>query len=234
MPFLDDVGVRDDDDRGPVWEAFAALADQVERLVAVNVAWASQLLPGVLALGFPEWPTWLRLGLGLYSATVLVPATGALFGLAEYARRRDHLSIELAGQLFRQLAVPSFRVLAPLYGTLGVLLWATLLASWGGGPAILGALLVFALLLALLCATYWGPLLAARPDAPVTALARRSVELAWREPGATLVTGGVAALALVIGVISVGGLFLIVPVVIALLQTCRYADVAGKQLVGGS
>lgn len=232
MPFLDDIGVRDDDDRGPVWEAFAALADQVERLVAVNVAWASQLLPGVLALGFPEWPAWLRVGLGLYSATALVPATGTLFGLAEYARRRDHLSVELARQLFRQLAMPSFRVLAPLYGTLGVLVWATLLASWGG-PVIVGALLVFALLLALVCATYWGPLLAARPDAPATALARRSVELAWRDPGATLGTGAVTALALVIGVVSVGGLFLIVPVVIALLQTCRYADVAAKQLVGG-
>jgi len=228
MPFIDDAGVRDEP-RGPIWDAFAVLADQIERVVLVNVGWASQLLPAILSLAFPEWPGWVRLALILYSATVLAPATATLYALAAYAWRRDHLSLDLTGQLLRELTVPSLRTLAPLYGTFGVLIWIWIgLRSLSPGSVLPAALIQFALLLLLVCATYWGPLLAAEPTSTSLDIARRSARLVWSYPAETLATCGVIMIAFLIGVISIGGIFLVVPVLIAMLQTCRYGQLAER------
>ena len=51
----------------------------------------------------------------------------------------------------------------------------------------------------------------------------------WRYPAETFVTGLVAAVALVVGMVSIGGLVLIVPVVIALLHTQRYLDLVARE-----
>jgi uncharacterized membrane protein len=59
-------------------------------------------------------------------------------------------------------------------------------------------------------------------------LARRSIGLVWRYPLETLATALVVAAALVIGMISIGGLVLIVPVAVAMLQTARYFDLAAR------
>lgn len=231
MPFFDDIGVRDEP-RGPIWEAFAALADQVERLVAVNVGWAVQLLPGVLALAFPELPLWLRIVLLLYSATALVPLTGVLYALVYRAAERDHVSLEATRESLRQLAVPSFRTLAPLFGTFGVLVWAwIILQTTAPHLTSLISLVVVVSLLWLVCATYWGPLLADQPDLSAVAIARRSVGLVWRYPGETLATVAATVLAALIGIVSIGGLVLIAPVLIALLQTCRYMQLADRERV---
>jgi hypothetical protein len=229
MPFLDDTGVRDEP-RGPIWDAFAALADQIERLVAVNVGWAVQLLPGVLALAFPEWPFWLRIALLLYSGTALVPLTGALYGLVRRAAERDHLSLEISRELLRDLAVPSLRTLAPLFGTFGVLLWAWVILQIAAPQlSVAIALIVLVSLLWLVCATYWGPLLADEPDLSALAVARRSVEMVWRYPAETMATVAVTILAALVGIVSIGGLVLIAPVLVALLQTCRYLQLADRE-----
>ena len=60
MPFVADIETRDEA-RGPIWGPFAVIRDNVERLVALNLGWSVQLLPGVLALAFPQLPLWLRL-----------------------------------------------------------------------------------------------------------------------------------------------------------------------------
>ncbi|MBM7790120.1 hypothetical protein [Tenggerimyces flavus] len=122
MPFLQDLSPTDEA-RSPLWASFATLADQVERLVLVNVGWALQLMPGLVALAFPELPTWLRVALALYSATALPIATAVLYALAAEACRGQHVDLGLAMELCRSFAAPALRVLAPLYGTFGVLVW---------------------------------------------------------------------------------------------------------------
>ena len=70
------------------------------------------------------------------------------------------------------------------------------------------------------------------PDAGVASMVRGSILLLWRYPAETFVTALVAAVALVVGMVSIGGLVLIVPVVIALLHTQRYLDLVARQGAG--
>jgi hypothetical protein len=223
MPFLHDIDPRDEQ-RSPAWAAFATIGGQVERMVAVNVGWALQLAPGGVALAFPEIPAWLRVPLILYSATVLGPATAVLFGVARYACRGQHVDVQLVKDLARQFVVPSLRTLAPLYGTFGVLIWA-LVATGPVGLAFLQTPLTLTLLLWSVCATYWGPLLITGTSATVRSVAVTSVRLTWRYPGQTLWTWVLTGAALVLGVVSIGGLVLVVPIFIAVLQTHRHIAV---------
>ena len=225
MPFVADIETRDES-RGPIWGPFAVIRDNVELLLVLNLGWSMQLLPGVLALAFPELPLWLRLFLGIYSATVLIPATGALYALTLAATRGEHVSMELALVSLRDLALPSFRTLAPLYGVFGLLVWLAILV----GPTIPVVTTVATLvcLLWYLCATFWGPLLVLHPDADVASMVRGSIRLVWRYPTETFVTGLVTAAALVVGMISIGGLVLIVPVLVALFHTQRYLDLVAR------
>jgi uncharacterized membrane protein len=135
--------------------------------------------------------------------------------------------MELAKVSLRDLALPSFRTLSPLYGVFGVLIWLTIIA----GPAVpvLTTLATLACLLWYLCATFWGPMLVVDPGADVATVLRDSILLVWRYPAETFVTALVAAVALVVGMVSIGGLVLIVPVVIALLHTQRYLDLVARQ-----
>jgi hypothetical protein len=226
MPFVADIEARDEP-RGAIWRPFSVIRDSVEQFVALNLAWAVQLLPGLLALAFPGWPLGVRVGLGLYSATAIVPATGVLYALALAASRGEPINRELALDALRELALPSLRILTPLYGGFGVLIWLAFLIGPGVPPVATLATLLG--LLWYLCATYWGPILASQADASVVVVARRSIELAWRYPAETLVTALVTAVALLVGLISIGGLFLIVPVVIALMHTHRYLDLTRRE-----
>jgi hypothetical protein len=226
MPFVADIETRGES-RGPIWGPFAVVRDNVELLLVLNLGWSLQLLPGVLALAFPQLPLWFRLIMGIYSATALIPATGVLYALTLAAARGEHLSMELATLSWRELALPSFRTLTPLYGVFGVLIWLAIIV----GPAmpIITTLATLAGLLWYLCATYWGPTLAAHPDSDAASVVRGSILLVWRYPAETLVTALVAAVALVVGMVSIGGLVLIVPVVIALLHTQRYLDLVARE-----
>jgi hypothetical protein len=226
MAFFGDIGTRDEP-RGPIWGPFAVIRDNVERLVAVNIAWSIQLFPGIIALAFPQLPIWLRIGLGAYSATAAIPAIGALYALSLAATREEHLSLDLALHHLRQLALPSLRKLTPLYGVFGVLIWVAILV--GSAVPVVTTFATLGALLWYLCATYWGPLLVNDPNASAPALARRSIRLVWRFPAETLATGLVAAFALVVGFVSVGGLVLIVPVVVTLLHTQRYLALVGRE-----
>jgi hypothetical protein len=225
MPFLDDTGPRDER-RGPIWASFATIASQVERLVAANIGWALQLAPGLLALAFPQLPGWLRIVLGLYSATALPPATAVLFGIAAEACRGQHLDLGLAGELLRAYALRSARTLAPLYGTFGILIWAAVLSD-ARDIAPLVVVLTLVILLWSVCATFWGPLFVARPELSMAGMARESIRLTRRRPEGALATWAMVGLAWIVGAVSIGGLVLIVPMFVATLQTHRYRDVAG-------
>jgi hypothetical protein len=225
MPFFADIEARDEP-RGPIWGPFATIRDNVERLVVLNLGWSVQLLPGILALAFPSLPLWSRVLMALYSATVALPATGALYALTLAAARGEHLDVATALEELRAFAGPSVRTLGPLFGVFGGLIWLAVLA----GPVVpaVATLATLAALLWYLCATYWGPLLVSHPEASAADLAGRSARLVWRYPAETLATGLVAAVALVVGLVSIGGLVLIVPVAIALLHTRRYLDLAAR------
>jgi hypothetical protein len=225
VAFFSDINARDEQ-RGPIWAPFAVIRDNVERLVLVNLGWSIQLLPGVLALAFPELPAWLRIVMGLYSATVALPTTGVLYALSLAAAKGEHVSFELARDEFLELATRSFRTLGPLFGIFGVLIWIGVFAA--STVPIVTTLATLGSLIWYLCATYWGPMFVLDREAPARSLAIRSFQLVWRFPAETLATALVGAFALVIGMVSIAGLFLIVPVVIALLHTERYLNVASR------
>lgn len=222
MPFFDTTGTERDERRGPLWGAFAAVAGQPERMAAVSLLWSGTLLPGLLAFGFTGWPAWLRTALLLLSAATLGPATGALFALARVASEDGHVGLEAAGDALRELALPSILRLMPLYAGLGLLGTA---AGWAAAAPALETLLRLALLLLALSATYWGPLFAAEPGRGSLATLAEAARLTWRRPGATLLAAGAVALTLLLGAVSVGGLFLIVPALVALLQVEIYRHI---------
>jgi hypothetical protein len=225
MPFVADLEAPDEPS-GPIWRPFAVIRDSVERLVALNLAWSLQLLPGIVALALPQLPLWLRIACGLFSATVLIATAGPMYAMALAALRGEHLSAELAVEHLRALAPPSLRALTPLFGVFGLLIWAALLA--GPVAPVVRTLATFTGLLWFLCATYWGPLLADHPGAGAIDLAARSIGLSWRHPAETLATSVVVIVALLIGMISIGGLVLIVPVAVTLLQAQRYLDLTAR------
>jgi hypothetical protein len=215
MAFYDDSGI-DDSARGPLWGAFATLRDQIERLVLLNLAWSLQLLPAVIALGFGgSWPWLLRAVLVGYSALAVVPVSALVYALVARAVDGEHLGLDVAAEALRRLAAPSMRALAPLYGALVCLMLLGLTLE----QTLLAALAQLLLLCGLLLATYWGPLLVETPQAGPIALLQGSLRLTLRYPGGTLLTFGATLLCVGLGAISIGGLFLIAFVLIALLQT---------------
>jgi len=226
MPFVADTETRGDS-QGPIWGPFTVIRDNIESLVVLNLGWSMQLLPGVLALAFPQLPLGLRLIMAVYSATAVIPATGVLYALTLAATRGEQVSRELAILSWRELALPSIKMLTPLYGVFGVLIWLAIIV--GPTAPVVTTLATLAGLLWYLCATFWGPMLAVDPDAEIISIVRGSLRFVWRYPAETFVTGLVAAVALLVGMVSIGGLVLIVPVVIALLHTQRYLDLTARE-----
>lgn len=219
MPFFENTGLDPNVERGPLWGAFATLFEQLERFIVVNIAWAGQAVPLIVALMFPDWPLWIRIPLMLYSGLALAAATGTAYGLIDAAIDSETLNVDLVRDCFAKLALPGILTLAPLYGLFGLLIG---LATWmENSPSlfVLDVLVRLLFLVALACSMYWGPLLAESPSASFVTIARRSLALVWREPGRTLLVLGVVGVTLVIGAISIGGVFLVVPVIVALLQT---------------
>jgi hypothetical protein len=218
MPFQDDTGLDTTVDRGPLWGAFAAFGGQLERMILLNIAWALQALPAVLAVLLPALPDVLRAALLIYSALALLPATGALYAMARAVSADQHLSPALLADYLRGHSARDSRRLLALFGGFGLVLLA---AGWAGETGIfaLSVLLQLAILLAMVVMQYWGALVAARPGASAIDILAESAWLAWRYPLRTLLLCGAVAVTLLIGLISVGGMVLAVPLLIALLQT---------------
>ncbi len=225
MAFLDDTDIDEQSLHHPIWGAFLQVKDNLERLVALNLLWALQLVPAMVAFAFPSLPIVLRFLLFLYSATVIAVATGALFALVARICQDEAPRPETVRQAIREYALPGLRRLAPLYGLVGLNLLLILLAT-PAGLMMADVALRLLLLLLLVCSSYWGPLFAAHPERSLLVLLRQSVILVWRYPGPTLLTCLVSLAALTLGAISIGGLFLIVPVLVVILQTRRYQTVA--------
>lgn len=221
MPFFDDSGPLPEQERSPIWRSFALVKDQLERLILVNLLWALQTVPLLAALAFQTIPPALRVALSLYTAIVLAPATAALFALA--AEISDGIPLD-GGMLwshFKAQVGPGFLKLLPL---LSLFYWTGLLAGYAAGQGWLivdtAARLVFLLLLVL--SLYWGPLLIYEPQLQAWGILHRSALCFWKRPGQTLLMGLACLLALALGVISIAGFMLIVPVLVALFEVQLY------------
>ncbi|MBA2395531.1 MAG: hypothetical protein H0V70_22600 [Ktedonobacteraceae bacterium] len=225
MPFFEDIGAEDEALRRPIWGAFALVKDNLERLITANIGWSLQLLPAIVAYGFVALPLIVRLLLVLYSLIALIPATGVLFRLMARVCQSETLRLDMLKEDLREMARPSFISLSPLLGMLALLFWLAVFSSTLH-ILLLDVLIRFTLLLLLVCALYWGPLFAEDPGRSAFFLLRQSALLAWRYPVPTLLTGCIVLFALIVGAVSIGGLFLIMPVVVALLQTRRYQEVS--------
>ncbi|MFI5835803.1 hypothetical protein ACIA5A_19205 [Micromonospora sp. NPDC051300] len=229
MPFLDDTGPRDDSSRGPVAQAFAVFAGQVERLVVVNLLWALQLVPGFAAVAFGDvLPTAVRLVLAGWTAIALAAGTAVLYAVAALAADGGHVGISEVREAVREFAGPGVRVLGPLYAGFGFLLWLLALPT----PVPATVLAGWLALLTLLIGGFWGPELAAHPEQGAARVLANSVRAWWRRPGGALTSAVVWVLLAAFGVLSVGGMFLAVPVLIALVQTetLRRASLPTRQV----
>lgn len=214
------------EDPGPTWIALRILSEQVERLVAANLFWSLQLLPALMGLAFSGWPLVLRTALVGYSAVAVVPATLVSYALGRHACDGEEVSLEAAGGALRALTVPSFRSLAPLCLLLGLLVWTFVSVPL---PVTLDVTLRLLALLLSVTAIYWGPLLVDAPQLTPLALLRRSSALFWAYPGRTLQTAAASLAALVVAAVSVGGLFLVALVLLALFQTQAYLSIEGRR-----
>jgi hypothetical protein len=219
MPFFEDTGIRTENQRGPFLGAFAVFLDQIERMALINVGWAANQLPMIAAFAFPELPIGLRVIFWAYSGAVIFPATGVLFHLMRRACEGELLRLDLVWEALRELAWPSWRTLLPLYSAF---IWLVILAWWAASlPALLivDVLARLAILLLAAFAIYWGPIFAADPRLSALAVLQRSVRLAWQRPWPTLWMGLVVLIFWGLGILSIGGIFLAVPVLTACLQT---------------
>lgn len=226
MPFYDDSGIVRENHRGPVTGALAVFGEQVERMAGLSIAWSATLFPAMAALAFPGLPPWLRVGMAVVSSVALVPATGVLYCLAARALSGEQIGVDAAREAFSSIAAASMRSLTPLYALVFLLGWTTVLAgSLGAVPVEVG--LRVGLLLLLVSAMYWGPLLVAAPDASALRLLRAGAVLAWRNPMATLTVALASLVLVVLSAITVAGAVLAAPAVLALVQTKVLEQVAG-------
>jgi len=220
MPFLEDTGVRTEEHRGPLLSAFSVLLDQIERMVVLNLIWTAQYVPVLIAYIF-SLPLAIRLSLLACNGFLYFPLTGMLYTAIGKACDGELLRVDTVIDALRESARRSAFVLAPLMvifpGLVLAAIWAASMKFF-----LLDVLVRLAILLLGACSLYWGPLFAAFPKSSAVAVFRHSVDLMWKYPLLTLLTGCAVVLSLIIGTFSVGGLFLIVPALIALLETQLY------------
>lgn len=221
MSFFDDSGPRPEQERSPIWRSFALIKDQLERLILINLLWALQIIPLFVALAFDQIPMWLRVVLSLYTAIVLAPTTAALFAVVADISDNVPIDREMLWKHFKAQVKPSLLKLLPL---LSLFYWAVLLATFASeqGWLFVDTLARLVFLLLLVFSLYWGPLLVHEPKLQAWGILHHSIRRFWKRPGQTLLMGLACLFALALGVISMAGFMLIVPVLVALFQVQLY------------
>lgn len=218
-------------DPGIIWRAFRHLREQLERLIALNLLWSLPLIPGVLGLAFGEWPLAIRTLLVGFSLLALPPVTLALYALVWRACEGEDLTVAAATEALSSYTKASLTSFAPLVlgycALLGLVFVVPTAGVWLIPATALRLLLLFGSLLYL----YWGPLIIATQLRAPLALLRASLRYLLRYPAKTLTVWLAGLLATAIGAVSVGGVFLIVAVLIALWQTELMREL--KEVDGG-
>lgn len=203
------------DHPGFLWGAFIDLRESLERLVLLNLVWSLQLVPSLLALAFQEWPLALRGVLLFYSAVAAVPATLVVYVLVARSFEGEDVRPDAVKDAFRQYSRASLRSFAPLLLGVALLIWSSLQPLPFGVAVGVRVLL----LLLLMSALYWGPLLAANPRLSPPALLRASSLLVLEHPWPSLKLAAASLLCAAIAAISIGGFFLVSLTLLALFQT---------------
>ncbi len=220
MPFFDDSGPRPEEEHGPIGRSFALVKDQLERLVLLNILWALQCVPLMVGWAF-EMPLPLRIGLTLYTAFALVPATGTLFAVVAEVSESIPLDKDVILNSLKEQFKPSLLKLLPLLSLFGLLVLAVTFFD-GQGWLIPDTLARLLILLLVVVSLYWGPLLIYKPELSALGILRRSIQLVLKVPSRTIMTGLVCLLAIILGAISIIGFVAIVPVLVALFQVQLY------------
>ncbi|GCE29689.1 hypothetical protein KDA_51730 [Dictyobacter alpinus] len=221
MAFYDDIDGEEEVLRNPIWSSFTLAKNNIEVLIAINLVWAITLLPVLVALGFGTWPLWLRLPLLGIGVVALAASSGVVFGLVAKICGGEPLTMGLLQETIRGCALDSIRRLAPLYGIFGagfLVIGLTALTH----ISIVEILVQFVLLWLLFCSLYWGPLFADLPAATSWTLLSTSLRLILRSPAQSLRTAFIVLALVILGVVSLAGILLIVPVLVALIQTYQY------------
>jgi len=228
MPFLHDTGADEEALERPIWGVFALVKDNLERVMLANIGWALQLLPAIGALAFPQLPLIVRGVLLFYTLTALAPATALLYVWMGRVCQGELLRLEMVKEDVREQFVPSLQRLAPLFGILGFSYVLIVLLSFAN-LLLLDTLARFLFIILLVCALHWGPLFAEYPGRSVFFLLRKSLLLVWKYPGPTLLTGLVVLLVTLFGLFTVATFFVIVPAIVALLQTRRCLELLARE-----
>lgn len=216
MPFFDDSGPRVEEERTPLERSFALVRDQLERIVALNLLWAAQGFPLLVAWAFPM-PEIVRVLLTFYSAFALPPATAIMFAVLREVSEGWPVDRALLTACFHRQLRPGLFKLMPLYSLFFWLAGLAVLAETQGW-LVVDVLARLLLLLTLMISLYWGPLLAAYPEWSLRRLGLCAAQLFWLQPGQTLILGAVCLLAILLGIISIAGIVLIIPVLVMLFQ----------------
>jgi len=123
MPFQDDTGIVIEEHRGPLWSSFAIFGSQLERMIALNLGWALQLVPAMAAFALDALPTGVRIALAAYTVGALPPATALLYALCVRAADGDMLHRDLLADVWGDFTWAALYRLAPLSGSLGMVGW---------------------------------------------------------------------------------------------------------------
>ncbi len=220
MPFLHDISADDELLARPIRGTFALVRDNLERVMLVNIAWSLQVFPALAALAFPQLPLALRLFFFFYSLTALAPATALLYVWMGRVAQGEMLRLEMVKEDIHELRFAGLFRLVPLFGVLGFNYVALVLLGFSH-VLLLDTLARFLFLILLTCSLYWGPLFALAPERSALSLLRQSLILIWKYPAPALLTGLIVLGVTALGIFTVVPLFVIIPAVIALLQTRR-------------
>lgn len=219
MPFQHNAySINREDHQGTLWSALAIFGSQLEHMVLLNVVWAVQLVPAMMAVFMTALPLPIRALMMVYTIVALPPATAVLYGLCAQTVDEETLELSHFKEQFKEIAWPGFCTLSPLLGSLGLVGWLAVQAD-SAGITLISVFLQCVLMIMLVTANYWGALLIAYPDRRAYDIFSMSVQLVWQYPMQSVFLGLMVLATSIIGIASAGGLFLAVPVMIVLFQT---------------
>ncbi len=215
MPFFDDSGPQPEHEHSPLWRAITLIGERPEQMIALNVLWSGQSAPLLLAWAFPEWPWSLRIVLTFYTALAFAPASAVLLDLLAHLTQGEPVDWYDVRSALSRHWLTSFQTLLPLTSLFVASFW---LITWFDAQEwLIAAILArLSVLMLAVVSVHWGGLYL--EQATVWGIVRTSFQRFWRRPGQTLGIALVSALAAALGIVSVAGFLLIVPVFIALMQ----------------
>ena len=209
-------------------QSLALVRAQWQGMVLLNLFWAVQAVPLLLALVFSAWPYGLRIGLSIYSVLALIPATATLYASLNQVSDGARLSFSLVKESLKSQFTNAYIKLLPLYS---LFFWLILADRWAIGKSLFVEATIVRLVILILgiLSLYWGPAMVEVPALSAIGLFIASYKLLWHRPGKTLQAGLLWLLGLVLGIVTVAGMLLIAPVWMVLIQTQLFRAVTVRK-----